>query len=438
MNFCFSTFVLTLTLVLSTVGLNTANAANSVNAPACDVPVCDIPTKLDELKLATQNDRYQFVKKLRDENRNSAEIKTLQNLITFADEAVILFKSLQDEDWVIREAVTLADQSRTSLLKIDISNPTVLISEFDRIEDLGQRFQVLNFWATESEKLEDQAKLKSLLKFGEHAKDWAIKTKQEDYFAREAQKLLDNASRKLISIYPTHEGVYDIKIKCIECYTAVGEVKKINQLVIFDSLSDRGLVVGFGEKDAHLLHYSFTNSTIESDAITVKTGREADWAHPAESFIKVDPATGNVSGTLYDTVSKDRIEFTGKADVRAIVAFNDEGAPRTLQDSEVVGRYKGTLGSLEGELVVRQFSDKKWKASFHAASGKSIKDFSDGGFNASRGILSLTSSSNFSLVETKLNLAVRKDSKGNEVWRGSMMLTSGQPLKASFVRISDR
>lgn len=427
--------MLSMLLLQLTVGVLTSSLA-AAEAMSCGLPICDIPTRVEELRSASQSERAQAMRLPREASRFEENLAVLANLADYADAAHALFAELREEDWVLREAHYLADQSRTRLLKLRLPVLSELVHDFDRLKDVGRRFEVLNHWSQRTEDVESIEVARALGAFGEHAFQWATSTRQEDYFAREARGLAEKAGARLTRLWPIHEGVYRIRVKCPAApATCDSRIKRIDQLVIFDSLGPQGVLVAFAHRQGALTNYLYFGGILRQGGAELLTGEAARWAHPSQARISVDPATGAVKGVIRDISSLELLTFEGEPELRAVRFFEGPLLSEPLRESEISGAFPGTLGSIKGTLHVAKFEEGEWQGTFIAASGGLRRNFRRGSLDPARGLLHLVSpESGTTNVQAKLTVRFVRTASGRLEGAGTFLLTAGNPLQVKFTK----
>lgn len=403
-------------------------------AATCNVPVCDIPAAIATLRQDNQSDRAAFVKNLRLAARGVTDLAVLENLKDFADQAKQLFIDLKEEDWVIREAQYLADLARVGLLEYSPINVAQYDQMFDELSDESNNFAVLSYWSARVPQMTQPTDVVAISTFAEHARQWAVTTKRDDYFAREADKIITESSVLMSHLYPSYEGTYNISVTCdpkpSDCdQSDLGLVR----MSVFDTLSSRGLVVSFIDSQSHEPHYTYINSELTQNAthIHAMASESSAYARVSELVLDIKPEDGSVTGTLKNEAHPGILKITGTSLERSLRFYTDKGAPRTLQVSDIVGTYQGLLGKTPGRLVVSQYSNGDLAGTF-LGSGEYTIYFRIGAFQAGPGVLALTNAGSGTLGDIKLLLGVRTDSQGKEVLTGFMLNDASQNVPAIF------
>lgn len=416
-----------------------APATTQSVSSVCDLPVCDIPAAIQNLQQLNQGGRAQNLKDLRIKYRSATEPSIFVNLKEYSDLAKELFVELKEEDWVLREATYLQDLSRVALIKFSPISLTEMIGNFDGLVDVGGAYESMNFWALKIPKMEVVKDIMALISFAEHARNWAITTKQEDYFVREADKIISTGGLRLSLLYPQHEGVYDITVNCEPRPTDCGSFGlKMQRLMIFESLGGRGLLVSLSETQNNQIYYTYNNAVLTQNSTHVKgiVSEATPLTRVSEVNLKIDAVTGAVSGTLKDIAFAGLMRINGRPIKRPLEYYRDEGPSRVLPVAQILGRYRGAIGSLKGDLVLAQYTGGEVVAVFEVTENYTFA-FRAGAYNSTAGVLSLTNVGTNNLGDRKLVLALRKDAQGKEMFTGFMMTGTPAVPEVFFYRVEN-
>lgn len=419
--------------IATTIALN----FSVVFAQDCTLPVCDIPAKVEELRAMTQNSRSEYLKELLKSQKGVKDPVVLANLDAFAAQVYVLFHEINEEDWMVREVNDISNFANSNLLMYNAMEMDLatMIAKFDAFSDPSFNFKVMNFWVTAIEQVEDTVQVKKMMTFAEHGLQWSIDTKQEDYFAREAKKGIDNAGVLLSRLLPVHEGVYKIKMSCLPSRSSCkSEDLNVDQMNVLETLGSRGLVISIMNSKTGIQRFQYINSFLTKGGTQIHAQMtEADpWARLTEIDLSIN-SDGSIKGTIKDLSSGGTIVIQGKAVAKPVKYFTDAGAPRSLTTNDIVGVYKGSLGSIKGTLLLKQFADGQLVGSF--ISNDLRRDFQYGNFKAKQGVVVLGNSGSGTLNDAKLTVALRKDSHGKEVLTGFLMTSNSAIPMATFYKV---
>lgn len=423
-----------------TIGLS----VSTVQADDCTFPVCDIPAKLEELKALNQDGRFNYMKNFRTKYRGESNPENLRNLNMFAEDSKELFISLNDEDWVIREAQYLKNVAITGLIKYDKveiqydqSGKNNLMKYFDQINDEASAYDVLSHWSVNVDKLNEVNQVLGVTNFAEYAKKWAIKTNQEPYVAREADKIIVAGGTNISRLFPAHEGTYQVKATCKPTPKDCGPMlQAFAYMSIFDTLGNRGLVINLTDNEVHAPMYAYT-TVLLTKAGTHLRGISTD-ATPntriSEINLDLDFKTGKITGVLQDMGYPGEMHLEATPIRRVTQYYSDGGLWRTVELAEVLGRYKGTLANIPNcELIVNRYSTGEIVALLDLG-GSSTLQFRAGAFNTTNGVLVLTGITP-NMGDRKLVLAYRRDKKNREFLTGFMMNANPKTPEAEFYKV---
>lgn len=427
--------------ILAAVTLLTVSFAQ---ADDCTLPVCDIPASLEHLKGMNQDGRFNYMKEFRTKYRGEQKPENLRNLNMFAEDTRDLFTSLNDEDWVIRETQYLKNVAITGLIKYDKieiqydqSGKNNLMKYFDQINDEGSAYDVLSHWAVNVDKLNEVNQVLGVTNFAEYAKKWAIRTNQEPYVAREADKIIVTGGTNISRLFPAHEGTYSVKATCKPTPKDCGNMAEtLAYMSIFDTLGNRGLVINLTDDEVHVPIFAYTTSLL-TKAGTHLRGISTD-ATPntrvSELNLDLDFKTGKITGVLQDMMYAGEIHIEATPIRRVTQYYTDGGPWRTIEVAEVLGRYKGTMAGIPNcELIVNRYSSGEIVAILDL-NGNQTLQFRAGAFNTTNGVLVLTGVSQ-NMGDRKLVLAYRRDSKEREFLTGFMMNANPKTPEAEFYKV---
>jgi hypothetical protein len=421
---------------------------------ACSVPVCDLPAAIATLKSDTQNQRYVTVNTLRLANKSAVDPVILENLEQFGKAAEDLFVSVHEEDWLIREADTLYMFAVDGLAKY--ARPitsTNLISLYGILNTQELRFDVLLYWTTQIALTGSVADIEQLMTFAQAANSISLADKDDDYVSRQAEAVLTAGTDRYAQLHPYYEGVYAIELSCSERSSVVAcpeaFVKGIHRMVILDTQSsDYGVRISLVSDESAAAAISFDHAVFNagSSSITSSTEPNQEIGALRDIEMTIDPSTGAVQGDFEDTQYPGKFLFQGRA-----IAFVGQtlGAlpPATLTVDQLIGNYRGELGSIKGTLIVKMLDHQRLAASFVAderlrfgsASQPLVEiDFQTGRWLPTQGLLMLVGVFPQSDQSVKLVLALRAaaNPKLAPHWCGFEFAQYARVNQASFASLT--
>jgi hypothetical protein len=423
-------------LVILISFLTVSVSASAQVTHQCKVPVCDIAAQVRTLKMSSQNDRYQFVSQLLKTYHNSNSAFALQNLRAFGTAAVILFKEVHEEDWVIRAAQSLHDEAVFGIARFE--RPVLakkLVEYYLELSDQDTRFSILNYWTTQISTIDDIAVLTELMNFAIEAKKISRAAKEDDYVLRQCDQILEKGSIRATQISPSHEGLYSVEMKCNRDARVKSPcsalVMMVDRLVVMDTQSTNGLVVTLSESrsETKVFEYaltSFSNAQLQ--------GMSRIDQRPSQFSATIDRTTGTIAGTLATTQTLGiNYEFIA----RPIRTAGEFKTGSSAKNEQITGLYRGTLGEQTGQFIVRKFDDGTFAASWlnDASMGSFQIDFQTEVTVAAKGLITFVAHPS-GKSEFKLFLQKTTDPIVNQ-WTGFYLMPSGRINEVNLVKVTD-
>ena len=386
---------------------------------SCGVPVCNMDKTLEELKTLNENERYNYVLQLIKTYADSNDVKVLENLLAISRELKDLFIELGDSDWVVREATTLGGHAIFGLAKYSEIDALKLGGLYKMIEIPAKRYEIIAYYHAMVESIEDLSVLSEVIEFGKIANSHSIAINDEAWIIRAADTLAAEATIRLVSLEPSHEGVFEIEA------TRPDGMLPIDKIVILDSSSERNLVVNFISSKYNQVVLSYARSTIVGNKIEGKVMGSDGMSSRFE--ITLDRVAGKVSGVI-QTTRIGSIHFEGERSFTVKDLYTGS-SPWELGDIDAIGTMQGEIMGVKGTLAIQSFEKNVYSASFVADDRELSIDY-QGKFYPKSGILALTHKN-----KVKLVLALRKDGDIAE-WKGvTFSITNGNVRSASFAPI---
>ncbi|AZZ36204.1 hypothetical protein CIK05_05155 [Bdellovibrio sp. qaytius] len=413
-----------------------ANVAWADDIKTCGLPICNSNAKIEEMRAMNQDGRFNLIKGLNTDYRAETKAAILSNLLDFAAKAKALTIEMKDEAWVTREADTLSNIAVVGLVKYDKINKDLMITRFSQVQGEGAAFDILSYWSSTVDKLDDIQEVLQVTGFAEYAKQWSIDTKQEAYVTREAEKILVVGGKQVSRLNPSHEGAYKIKITCITFPKECGELaKNIQYMSVFDTLTAKGLSVNLADSQLSAPLYIFSTALLTNNGTHVR-GISTDatpMTRASEIDLDIDMATGHVTGLLIDALVGE-MKIEGVPVRRMSEFYLDKGPTRIVEVTEILGRYEGTLAGSEATLTVSRYSTGELVAIIDFAG--SMLNFRAGAYNTKRGVLQFAGTAG-NMGDRKLVLALRNNGKGKEVLTGFMLTATPKTPVAEFHKVGN-
>lgn len=360
----------TISLIVGAVVLSSALFGSSVSfaqtnsstsnqqESSCGVPVCDVKDFMRKYKELPQNPRYKTITDFRSQYKKSTEGAVWDNLLEVGTQIVAFFVEIEEEDWMIREAQGLVDDSLLGLFKFrrPFEN-SYFFDLFKRLSSENRRFEVLKTMGELAPKMNDPVALREIVTFAGLARKYCMKLEDADWVYGEAQRLQGLATARLVMLDPAHEGVFDLKTKCLsgDCSNYLPLKKMV--MVETTARSGYGLVITFPLDNGGTPAYSFYQSSFNGGPekiLATSTSAGGTTPRPAEIRVVVDRETGNASGEIRDSRSTGVLGFEAVpvARVQSVAQAPAEGAIPSIE--MVTGIYDVKLPMFSGKLVVRR------------------------------------------------------------------------------------
>lgn len=374
----------------------------------CGIPVCSLEATTSALSELDENKRYNYTNMLVSSYKDSADINTLENLVSAANAIKELTTVAGDADWVVREASTLLNNSIFNLAKYSDVDAANLIQLFAQLDNQTKRYEVISYWQNAVSEIENISDLSELVAFASQAANISASKGDEDWVPRAANSLASQITIKLTDLDPAHEGVYSVSIT-----NAQSNKMGFDKVVILDSTSEKNLVVKFINSKYNKVAYEYSNAKIVGSKISGKMVSNASLSSTVE--LEYDRSSGAISGTIQTTQSTP-IEFSGTQNFSASSVFAGEVAAELDGDS-IVGEMNGSILGIPGTMSIRSFSPGVYSVHFAANNGLIVMDFV-GKFFKKNGVLSVTYRNQVKLV---MSLRVVD---GQNKWTGNTFSTT--------------
>lgn len=383
------------------------NATSKANT--CDVPVCNIPETVEQMRNQKQGARYNVLKALTEENKNSKDVKGLENLMAFAQAVKVLFQEVKEDDWMIDAANVLIKRSILGISKYSAANGQNLIDLFKQLPNQSGRYEVIQHWYSSVEDIYNADTLQELLIFAEGAQLHSIAVEDESWVAEKARGLMKAATKRLVKLDPFHEGVFQIQTNCqADC-----DIVPVDRMVV---LNGKTLSVYFFSTQFDSVIYKFNNVTLLGDEIRGDTSTDQGAAFFTANLSRKEKT---INGQIFDTKSAAGASFTGIS-IHTITNFFRQTPPQELALEAVKGVYQGSIGASKGELIIKGFIPKSYVATFNSHDGQQ-RIFFEGTFLPQLGVLELIHSDGNNSMKLVIKLTELDSTR--EIWTGSMFAT---------------
>jgi len=325
----------------------------------CSVPVCDIPFQLEQLKNSSQSARWNYLSGLRKANAKVRDVAVLKNLKEFGQKAKELLVNLKEEDWLVREAANLHDDSVIKLCKADVPLLAEINENYGLLTGENGRYEVLHYWANQVLDSESRSLLETLTEFSFFAEKYSIQVEDEDWVIREAKSLRQAVTNRLSMIYPFHEGVYQIQ------GTGSAGDFYFDRMVVLHTYTDNGVIVSFVDSKTNATGYFFKNAVV-SDGLRRLEATANNDSSIKRLEMELDAVSGRVTGRIIDARTLENLEFTGARS--ASLADSPSGILDPSCAGQLShypqGRYSGFLGTISGTYILKPIESNRLAGSF--------------------------------------------------------------------------
>ena len=278
-----------------------------------------------------------------------------------------------------------------------------------------------------------------LYSFISYANQLSEENKDEDYILREAVTTLDLLGKRLSYLYPSYEGVFDIKTFCVPDAKQCGQGDLgADRLTFLNSITDLGIFSGLFNNRNGEQHFMFYRTVIESFGTRLYTVSEilSTSGRPSELYVKLDDKQ-NIKGYVVSSRYPGTLRFEGTPLYSPIKFYVDEGVEQAKPI--ITGKFEGLMGDKKASIIIRQKKNKALIASMQVGnlSNGMTFDFTNGEFIEHRGIINLVGFPGQKVEPSKINIAYRKNANGEYRWTGGYFSISGKYTKIEFKRSAE-
>ena len=429
---------------------------------ATSLPIEDISKKLAELKTSTQDIRYHAIHNLRDQYKNETQLEILTNLQDFSKAAKKLYTDLKEEDWVIREADTLIQETAVRICQYTAFDLERYITNFNLMPSEAFRFQTIAFWKKAMPTLEDQATLSGFMALGSKVFEIVRSLGDPDYTLREAQMMIELAGIGLARVNPFFEGLFEItQTRAINSLNPNKNLfPRFNRLVVIGTKTSLGVIASFIDSIFGEPEYYYSNVSVQNggELLTGKISSENS-SHLSAFELHFDPHSGGLTGKINDP-NLNQVEFIGKRISSSVDYYPKvptplstplpqspapSPSPPTLELNSFEGSYTGQIGSLPGTLKIQLISQDFYSAIFESKSQlfsmpTTRINFQGIDFMNKKAIMRLTSvipSQSFQRIQALFELILIRDN-ATSTWNGiSISSGNGKVNQAEFKLAKD-
>jgi hypothetical protein len=358
----FTLAVIGMTVSLANQGATVARADTQVPAAsACSLPVCDMDAELARLRALPQSKRFEAVQLYRKNYARSTDLATLKNLADFAVKLQALFVELKEEEFMVREAKSLAGDMLMALAKYSPLNAATLAGYYEQLSGEANRYTILTFWEGRIKEFEDKASLLELVDFFGRAEAISRAAQDPEYLGREAKGAENVITARLVQLYPYFEGTYKINV---HCNMANGEEAPtycnsgfIDRLVIMDTMGNSKLQVSLVNTETGTMLYTFTEVQLTAGGTTfVATGSPSGVL--SDLHLELNRATGKIAGYVRNSDSSSTLQIEGQLEASPAAVYDNQAASPNkdaLTVQQIVGSYKGSYDGRKVTFSLQTF-----------------------------------------------------------------------------------
>ncbi len=349
-----------------------------ISAFGCNLPVCDVDIQLKQLEEKGQGYRFEFISKLKSQYAKEKSKANLDQLLKFARAALKLVEKLQDEDYVLREASSLKDQTLYLLVQWVWRDCETLSSAYSELRSEGQRYASLGHFLQKSGEFRDQTLIKNLVCFAQSAEKTSRTEGDPEYLARQAQTLASALSKQLLEIFNGWEGSFRV----LEIEGPLAEEQENLRLILFSSGGDLGIVAALSHPT--LPPMVFQNITFEGEPQTLVSRQSFASQVPSVIELRFDEDFRRAEGWVLDPIHllKTHFKIERQVSVPSI-------ALRPCSEAQLAAQYKTTLAGHQGIFSLQKIGPAQYAGVFATPSGEFRLPFSFGRYNELTGRTSL-------------------------------------------------
>jgi len=372
---------------------------NVTHALGCSLPECSISDELKLLSDKNQAFRFQYISKLRANYAKEKDEKILKPLVHLAREIVDLITRLNDEDYILREAKGLRDQTIFLLMQWVWRDCESLGKGYSELTSEAQRFAILDFFLRRSSEIRDDKLIRSIVCFATKAETFSRQAGDADYVSRQSIALSSALSTQLLEVFNGWEGVFRIVYMDGPLGQEVDDLK----LVLFSTGGELGIVASLTHPT--LRPTIFQNLSFSGAPQFLQSRQSFASQVPSTIELLFDENFRVVKGTFLEPSALSKLHFSA---VREIGINSLSQSPCT--EKEVIGKYEMLNFGFGGIFSVQSIGPNQYAAVFSSFGGEFRLHFSFGRYNSNTG--RLTFINNQTSVPLGWRLLAERDKDG--------------------------
>lgn len=358
----------------------TAHAELTDPNSSCGVPICDMQNTLSEFQRANAGEQYATLRRYTVLANTSDKSAVLTNLGAFAEGARAILAEINADKLLVDAAAQISTITTIGLARYSELNADLLLGFFKRIQNEGNRFEILNAWTLRLKEYEDKPSLLELSRFFAEAGKHCKTLEDDEYIVELAKNSEQAAAKKLQRLQPIYEGVYTVRVTCAGNSRCAAS--RADKLVIVDPLVgdflEADLIVG----GLHTFIHKFQNVAVSGGGTVLEgIARNGATGALAKIHLDYDLELRSFSGTIESPDETLIISGTQDQDASVVRLFDFQirhpvahPVPKALFDHNFTGTFRGKkvtfkINTFTDELVgaTMSFDDlPNFKLRFHA------------------------------------------------------------------------
>jgi hypothetical protein len=353
----------------------------SANAAECRLPVCDIPSEIQMLEKKNQAFRFQYIQKMRADFSKEKNEENLDNILEFSKRFIELNQRMNDEDYVLREAKGLRDQTLFLSIQWVWRDCRKLTEGYAQLGSETQRYAAIDFFVRRAESTTQRDEISQLVCFSHAAGEKSRTANDADYLVRHTLLLASLLSTQLLEVTAGWEGVFKISNIDGPLQDETTQLK----LILFSTGGEAGIVA------------SLSHPIIRPNAYQKVSFRGTpDVLSSPQSFASQTPSTielrfnGDYSQLDGSFLEPRALRKTSFQAVREVSVPNS--TPTPCKEDDILGEYEVAVAGLKGIFAIQNTASKQLAGAFESSAGELRLPFSYGKYNPATGRLTFLNS----------------------------------------------
>jgi hypothetical protein len=269
---------------------------------------------------------------------------------------------------LVAAARSLYATAYNSLAKYAPLDATAISGYYAKVPDENLRYDIVRFWHERIRDYDDKTSLMNLIDLFEQMAVISTRDGNSGYIANDARSFEDQISSKIVQLYPYFEGTYEVAVTCeqdagVPASACGGGF--IDRLVIMDTLANGGHVeISMANHATGTMVYAFSN-VIMSQGLSLFEATDTPFGVPSQLHVKLDRATGTITGWVRNTDTQSTLHLTGKLLASPAQVFDAQAANpnrEALAVEKLSGSFKGTYAGRNVGFEVMSFGQDRYGA----------------------------------------------------------------------------